>query len=62
MNTSESPVATDARLLPVAGVPSGQAGLRRLLVIAVVLLVVGLIVFALFTGLSAFAADPMTGT
>jgi hypothetical protein len=33
--------------------------LRRVLVIAVVLLVIGLVVFA---GLSGLAADPMTGT
>jgi hypothetical protein len=39
--------------------PSDRRVLRRLLVIAVVLLVVGLIVFA---GLSGLAADPMTGT
>ena len=33
--------------------------LRRVLVIAVVLLIIGLVVFA---GLSGLAADPMTGT
>ena len=39
--------------------PSDRRVLRRLLVIALVLLVVGLIVFAALSGL---AADPMTGT
>lgn len=61
MNISESPVAANTGLLSVGG-PSGHDGLRRVLVIAVVLLVIGLIVFALFMGLSALAADPMTGT
>ena len=61
MNTSESPVG-DAALLTVPGEPSGHAGLRRVLVIAAILLVIGLIVFALFTGMSALTAGPMTGT
>jgi len=39
--------------------PSDRRVIRRVLVIAVVLLVIGLVVFA---GLSGLAADPMTGT
>ena len=38
---------------------SDRRVIRRVLVIAVVLLVIGLVVFA---GLSGLAADPMTGT
>ncbi|MDP9252712.1 MAG: hypothetical protein M3O80_06870 [Chloroflexota bacterium] len=39
--------------------PSDRRVLRRVLLLAVVLLAIGLIVFAGFSGL---AADPMTGT
>ncbi len=58
MLTSEIPVAAD--LLQDAPEPLSRRGiLRRVLVVAVVLLIVGLLVFA---GLSGIAADPMTGT
>ncbi len=58
MLTSEIPVAADL----LQGAPerlSRRRILRRVLVVAVVLLIVGLLVFA---GLSGIAADPMTGT
>jgi len=58
MLASEIPVAAD--LLQGAPEPlSRRRILRRVLVVAVVLLIVGLLVFA---GLSGIAADPMTGT
>jgi len=58
MLTSEIPVAAD--LLQDAPEPLSRRGiLRRVLVVAVVLLIVGLLVFA---GPSGIAADPMTGT
>lgn len=59
MNTSERSIAGDlAGQILVQESPDRRV-LRRLLVIAIVLLVVGLIVLA---GLSGIAADPMTGT
>lgn len=59
MHTSGSLIQGKDPEPTVADQPSDRRVLRRLLVIAVVLLVVGLIVFA---GLSGLAADPMTGT
>jgi hypothetical protein len=59
MNTSESLLKRNDAGMTVADRPSDRRVLRRLLLIAVVLLVIGLIVFAGFSG---FAADPMTGT
>ena len=57
MITSEIPSASELRTTHER--PARRDTLRLLLVIAVVLLVVGLVVFA---GLSGLAADPMTGT
>ena len=59
MNTSESLIQGSDPQLTVHDQPSSRRVLRRLLVITVVLLVIGVIVFA---GLSGLAADPMTGT
>lgn len=60
MNTSASLVQAPEALETVADQPSDHRVLRRrLLVLAVVLLVIGLIVLA---GMSGIGADPMTGT
>lgn len=56
MLAGETPVAAD---LPTPEPLSRRRILHRVLVVAVVLLVVGLVIFA---GLSGLAADPMTGT
>jgi hypothetical protein len=58
MLTSEIPVAAE---LPGRTAPerSRRRILRRVLVVAIALLILGLLVFA---GLSGIAADPMTGT
>jgi hypothetical protein len=59
MNTSERSIEGDlARQIVLEESPDRRV-LRRLLMIAIVLLVVGLIVFAGFSGI---AADPMSGT
>ena len=57
MITSEIPAPSELHTTPER--PARGDTLRLVLVIAVVLLVVGLIVFA---GLSGLAADPMAGT
>jgi hypothetical protein len=57
MITSETPAPSDLHTGLEPPVRGGT--LRVVLVVAVVLLVVGLVVFA---GLSGLAADPMTGT
>jgi len=57
MITSDTPAAVQLHTGPER--PAHGDTLRLVLVIAVVLLVVGLIVFA---GLSGLAADPMAGT
>ena len=57
MITSEIPSPSELHTTPER--PARRDPLRLLLVIAVVLLVVGLVVFA---GLSGLAAAPMTGT
>jgi hypothetical protein len=59
MNASEPLIQGNDPQLTDTPQPSDRRVLRRLLVIAVVLAVVGVIVFA---GLSGLAADPMTGT
>ena len=56
MITSEIPAPSEVHTAPE---PARRDTLRLLLVVAVVLLVIGLVVFA---GLSGLAADPMTGT
>jgi hypothetical protein len=57
MLTSEITVAPDS---PQAAEPSSRRStLRRVLVVAVVVLVLGIVVFAAMSGL---AADPMAGT
>lgn len=58
MLTSEIPVAPE---FPRQTAPerSRRRILRRVLVVAIALLILGLLVFA---GLSGIAADPMTGT
>jgi hypothetical protein len=57
MITSEIPAPSELHTTPER--PARSDTLRLLLVLAVVLLVVGLVVFA---GLSGLAADPMAGT
>jgi hypothetical protein len=57
MITSEIPAPSEPHVAPER--PARSDTLRLFLVIAVVLLVVGLVVFA---GLSGLAADPMAGT
>jgi hypothetical protein len=57
MITSEIPAPSELHTEPERRVRGGT--LRMVLVVAVVLLVVGLVVFA---GLSGLAADPMAGT
>jgi hypothetical protein len=57
MITSEIPAAAELHTTPER--PARGDTLRLVLVVVVVLLVVGLVVFA---GLSGLAADPMTGT
>jgi hypothetical protein len=58
MLAGEIPVAADLPQ-PALEPLSRRRILRRVLVVAVVLLVVGLVIFA---GVSGLAADPMTGT
>ncbi len=57
MTTSEIPAPSELHTEPER--PARRDTLRLVLVVAVVLLVVGLVVFA---GLSGLAADPMAGT
>jgi len=57
MITSEIPAPSELHTTPER--PARGDTLRLLLVLAVVLLIVGLVVFA---GLSGLAADPMAGT
>ena len=57
MITSEIPALSELHTTPER--PARGDTLRLVLVVAVVLLVVGLVVFA---GLSGLAADPMAGT
>jgi Tfp pilus assembly protein PilX len=57
MITSETAAAAELHTAPER--PARGNTLRLVLVVAVVLLVVGLVVFA---GLSGLAADPMAGT
>jgi hypothetical protein len=59
MNTSQSLIQGNDPQPTVPDQPSDHRALRRLLVIAAVLVAIGLIVFA---GVSGLAADPMTGT
>jgi hypothetical protein len=58
MLASEIPVASDLPQ-PTPEPLSRRRILRRVLVVAIALLILGLLVFA---GLSGIAADPMTGT
>jgi hypothetical protein len=57
MITSETAAAAELHTAPER--PARGSTLRVVLVVAVVLLVIGLVVFAAASGL---AADPMTGT
>jgi len=57
MNTTGTPAPADLHTAPQR--PALTDTLRPFLVVAVVLLVIGLVVFA---GLSGLAADPMAGT
>jgi hypothetical protein len=57
MITSEIPAPSELHIGPER--PARGGTLRLVLVVAVVVLVVGLVVFA---GLSGLAADPMAGT
>jgi hypothetical protein len=59
MITSETPAAAELLRPTERERPARGRTLRVVLVVAVVLLIVGLLVFAALSGL---AADPMTGT